>query len=186
MGESSVETIDVGKRIKSIRKRKQLTLQEVSEKSGVSATAISAIERNVSSPTVNTLAAIGRALGESLSSLLGEGEIEYVVTRASNRERLATEIRDAEFLGLAAGMPAPRFHPKLCVLSPGGSSGEEFVNHQEDDFFFVIRGSLEMEIGGSPVRLEGGDCLYLRANTAFRWKNASDREESEFLIVSAS
>ena len=59
-----VGAINVGKRIKSIRKRKNLTLQEVSENSGMSASAISAIERNVSSPTVNTLVAIGRALGE--------------------------------------------------------------------------------------------------------------------------
>ncbi|UCD46341.1 MAG: helix-turn-helix transcriptional regulator [Deltaproteobacteria bacterium] len=181
-----METIDVGKRIKSIRKRKHLTLQEVSEKSGMSATAISAIERNVSSPTVNTLAAIGRALGESLSSLLGEAEIEYVVTRASNRERLATEIREVELQGLAAGVPGQRFHPKLLILKPGGNSGEDFVNHPGDDFFFVIRGALEMEIGGTPVRLEEGDTLYVRGNTAFRWRNPSDREGTELLVVSAS
>ena len=57
-----METINVGKRIKSIRKRKGLTLQELAEKSGISATAISAIERNVSSPTVNTLAGIARVV----------------------------------------------------------------------------------------------------------------------------
>ncbi len=181
-----VGAINVGKRIKSIRKRKNLTLQEVSQNSGMSATAISAIERNVSSPTVNTLAAIGRALGESLSSLLGETEIEYVVTRASNRERLATEIQEVEFQGLASGVPGQRFHPKLCILKPGGNSGEDFVNHQGDDFFFVIRGALEMEIGGTSVRLEEGDTLYVRGNTAFRWRNASDREGTEILVVSAS
>ena len=181
-----VGAINVGKRIKSIRKRKNLTLQEVSQNSGMSATAISAIERNVSSPTVNTLAAIGRALGESISSLLGEGEIGYVVTRASDRERLATEIREVEFQGLAAGVPGQRFHPKLCILKPGGNSGEDFINHQGDDFFFVIRGALEMEIGGTSVRLEEGDTLYVRGNTAFRWRNASDREGTEILVVSAS
>ena len=181
-----VGAINVGKRIKSIRKRKNLTLQEVSQNSGMSATAISAIERNVSSPTVNTLAAIGRALGESLSSLLGETEIEYVVTRASNRERLATEIQEVEFQGLASGVPGQRFHPKLCILKPGGNSGEDFINHQGDDFFFVIRGALEMEIGGTSVRLEEGDTLYVRGNTAFRWRNASDREGTEILVVSAS
>ncbi|HBX43404.1 MAG TPA: hypothetical protein DEH27_06245 [Deltaproteobacteria bacterium] len=181
-----VGAINVGKRIKSIRKRKNLTLQEVSQNSGMSATAISAIERNVSSPTVNTLAAIGRALGESLSSLLGETEIEYVVTRASDRERLATEIREVEFQGLASGVPGQRFHPKLCILKPGGNSGEDFINHQGDDFFFVIRGALEMEIGGTSVRLEEGDTLYVRGNTAFRWRNASDREGTEILVVSAS
>src|SRR3970282_2313539 len=78
----------------SHRRRKED--QEVSEKSGMSATAISAIERNVSSPTVTTLVAIGRALGESLSSLLGEAEIEYVVTPAANLERLATDIPNVD------------------------------------------------------------------------------------------
>ncbi len=184
-GESVVATIDVGKRIKSIRKRKNLTLQAVSEKSGMSATAISAIERNVSSPTVNTLAAIGRALGESISSLVGEGEIGYVVTRASNRERLATEIREAEFQSLAAGVPGQRIHPKLCILKPEAKSGEDFVNHPGDEFFFVIRGALDMEIGGTSVRLEGGDTCYVRGNTSFRWRNAPDREETELLVVSA-
>lgn len=181
-----METIDVGKRIKSIRKRKNLTLQEVSEKSGMSATAISAIERNVSSPTVSTLAAIGRALGESLSSLLGETDIEYVVTRAAGRERLASDIRNVDFQSLASGVPNQRFHPRLCLLKPGANSGEDFVNRPGDDFFFVIRGSLEMDVQGTSVRLEEGDSLYFRGSTSYRWKNPSDGEETHLLIVSAA
>jgi transcriptional regulator with XRE-family HTH domain len=181
-----LETIDVGKRIKSIRKRKNLTLQEVSEKSGMSATAISAIERNVSSPTVTTLAAIGRALGESLSSLLGEAEIEYVLTRAASREHLATSIRDVDFMSLASGVPGQRFHPKLSILKPGANSGQDFSNHQGDDFFFVIRGALELEINGTAVRLEEGDSLYFRGSTPYRWKNASDQGETQLLVVSTS
>ena len=181
-----METIDVGKRIKSIRKRKNLTLQEVSEKSGMSATAISAIERNVSSPTVATLAAIGRALGESLSSLLGEADIEYVVTRAATRERLASDIRNVEFQSLASGIPNQRFQPKLCILRPGANSGEDFINRLEDDFFLVIRGSLEVDVHGTSLRLDEGDCVYFRGNTPYRWKNVSEHEETEFLIVSSA
>jgi transcriptional regulator with XRE-family HTH domain len=182
----SVETIDVGKRIKSIRKRKNLTLQEVSEKSGMSATAISAIERNVSSPTVYTLASIGRALGESLSSLLGEAEVEYVVTRVANREKLATDIPGSDFLSLVAAVPGRRFHPKLCVLKPGANSGEDFINHQGEEFFFVLRGAAEWEVDGTSLRLEEGDSLYFRENTLYRLKNATDQGETHLLVVTAS
>jgi transcriptional regulator with XRE-family HTH domain len=178
-----VETIEVGKRIKSIRKKKNL-LQEVSEKSGMSATAISAIERNVSSPTVTTLAAIGRALGESLSSLLGEAEIEYILTRASDRKRLATNIRNVEFQSLASGVPGQRFHPVLSILKPGASSGEDYVNHQGDEFFFLIRGALEVESNGASVLLGEGDSLYFRGNTPYRWRNMSDQEDTQLMIVS--
>lgn len=151
----------------------------------MSATAISAIERNVSSPTVNTLASIGKALGESLSSLLGEAEIEYVTTRASGRKRLAVDIRNAEFESLASGLPGQRFHPMLGALQPGASSGDDYVNHQGDDFFFVIKGALEVDMNGTRVLLEEGDSLYFRGNTPYRWKNAADGE-TELLIVTTS
>ena len=180
-----METIDVGKLIKSARKRKGLTLQELAGKSGISATAISAIERNVSSPTVNTLSGIARALGESLSALLGENEISYVLTRAGNRERLATEIRNVEFLSLASGIPGQRFLPKMSVLQPGASSGEDYVTHRGEEFLFVVKGQLEVELNGQASRLEEGDSLYFRSDTPYRWRNIADRE-TQILVVSAA
>jgi transcriptional regulator with XRE-family HTH domain len=178
-------TLDIGKRIKSIRKKKSLTLQELSEKSGISATAISAIERNVSSPTVSTLSNIGRALGESLSTLLGEVEIQYVLTRAGERKKVATDIRGVDFQSLASGIPGQKFHPMLSILNPGATSGEDYVNHRSDDFFFVIQGGLEMELGGEFVRLAEGDSLYCPSNTPYRWKNATG-DETHLLIVSTA
>jgi transcriptional regulator with XRE-family HTH domain len=177
--------IDVGNRIKSIRKRKGLTLQDLSEKSGMSATAISAIERNVSSPTVNTLASIGKALGESLSSLLGEADIAYVVTRADGRERPATLARGADLQSLAAGVPGQRFQPMIGVLAPGATSGDGLVNHRGDDFLFVLKGALDVESNGNTIRLGEGDSVYLRENTPYRWKNAAAGETQIILVSTA-
>ncbi len=177
--------IDVGSRIKSIRKRKGLTLQDLSDKSGMSATAISAIERNVSSPTVNTLASIGKALGESLSSLLGETEIAYVVTRAGERERPATQARGIDLQNLAAGVPGQRFFPTIGILAPGATNGEDPVNRHGDDFIFVMKGVLEVESSGDTIRLEEGDSLYFRENTPYRWRNAS-QGETQIVLVSAA
>src|SRR3989337_2975118 len=101
-------------------------------------------------------------------------------------ERLATDIPNVDFQSLAHGVPGQRFHPKLGILKPGANSGEDFVNHQGDGFFLVIRGALEMEINGTSVRLEEGDSLYVRGNTPYRWKNASGQEETHLLVVSAS
>lgn len=176
--------IDVGKRIKSIRKRKGLTLQDLSGKSGMSATAISAIERNVSSPTVNTLASIGKALGESLSNLLGESEVRYTVTRADDRKPMATGIRNAEFQSLGAGVPGQQFRPMVCTLMPGSSSGDDFLNHPGDDFIHVLQGVLEVEMNGDSLRLETGDSLYCRANTPYRWKNGGNGETRLLVVAS--
>lgn len=176
--------IDVGKRIKSIRKRKGLTLQDLSGKSGMSATAISAIERNVSSPTVNTLASIGKALGESLSTLLGESEVRYIVTRADSRTQVAADVRNADFLSLGSGIPGQHFRPMLCILKPGSTSGHDYLNHPGDEFFHILQGALEVEMNGETLRLAEGDSLYCRANVPFRWKN-SGSGETRLLVVAS-
>lgn len=180
--------VDVGKRIKSIRKRKNLTLQEVSENSGMSATAISAIERNVSSPTVNTLVAIGRALGESLTSLLGENEIRYFVSRAGARKQQASDNRNVDIQTLAGEVPGRRIHPVVNIIRPEASSGEDFINHQGDDLLFVVDGTLEVDVDGAvlPILLEKGDSVYLRGGTPYRWKNPAGQEETHLLVVSTS
>ena len=177
--------VDLGKRIKSIRKRKGLTLQDLSEKSGMSATAISAIERNVSSPTVNTLSSLGKALGESLSFLLGEAEIAYVVTRADGRERPATQARGIDLQNLASGVPGQRFHPMIGLLAPGATSGDELIAHHGDDFLFVIKGMLDVETNGDVIHLGEGDSVYLRESTPYCLRNTS-AEESHIVLVSAA
>lgn len=183
--ETQVESIDVGKRIKSIRKKNGLTLQELAEKSGISATAISAIERNVSSPTVSTLACIGKALAESLSSLLGEVEIKYALTRAGDRRKLATGIRNVDFQSLASGIPGQKFHPMLSTLKPDATSGDDFINHRAEDFLFIIRGGLEVELNGEKIRLSEGDSLYFTGNIPYRWRNSGEGE-TQLLVVSTS
>ncbi len=177
-----MERIDIGRRIKSIRKRKGLTLQELAEISSVSATAISAIERNVSSPTVNTLTSIGKALGESLSSLLGETEIRYVLTRNGERRQLAAGIRGARFASLGSGLPGQRFLPMISVLPPGATSGEDYVNHAGEEFFFVLHGTLGVETNGDNLVLSEGDSLYIANGTPYRYNNPAE-ETAEVLVV---
>jgi transcriptional regulator with XRE-family HTH domain len=176
------ERIDIGGRIKSIRKRKGLTLQDLAEKSSVSATAISAIERNVSSPTVNTLANIGRALGESVSARLGETEVRYVLTRTGERPALATGIHGARFASLGSGLPGQRFVPMISLVPPGATSGEDYVNHPGEEFFFVLHGTLDVETNGDKLVLAEGDSLYLANGTPYRYVNRA-RDAAEILVV---
>ncbi|EHA1126825.1 helix-turn-helix transcriptional regulator [Vibrio navarrensis] len=57
-----VASIIVGKKIKEIRKKKSLTIQELAEISGVSEGHVSRLENGLKSPTISTLEKLANAL----------------------------------------------------------------------------------------------------------------------------
>ena len=61
------QAIQLGNRLSLLRKRKSMTLDELSAKSGVSKSILSHIERDLSNPTVTTITRIAEALNEKLS-----------------------------------------------------------------------------------------------------------------------
>ena len=68
----------VGKRIKEIRKKKKLTLRELSKKADISISFISDIENGRSNPSLERLKSIAAALDTPVSVLLGESVSDEV------------------------------------------------------------------------------------------------------------
>lgn len=66
--------MNLGKRIKTIRKQNKITLQQISESTGLSQPFISEIEREIKSPSIETLSKICSALGITLGELFSLGE----------------------------------------------------------------------------------------------------------------
>ena len=77
---------DFGLRLKAIRKAKRISQSELSEKSQISQTNISKLERGASSPTIYTAQQLANALGVKLSDLMGPPPQVYE-TVLTERER---------------------------------------------------------------------------------------------------
>jgi len=176
-----METNDIGKRIKNCRKRKGLTLQELAERSSVSATAISAIERNVSSPTVNTLASIGRPL-ENPVGAVGETETRYVLTRRGNGRRWRRSPAElsakAWFRHPVATVPAGPRNPRA-----GSGKRDGYLNRQGEDFLLVLRGALNVDADGASLPSRKGRAVP-RKRSPYRWSNGSEGETLLLLVSS--
>ena len=63
---------DIGKRIKSLRNKKRITLESLAAETGFTKGYLSKVETSEKAPPVSTLGSIARALGVSISILLGE------------------------------------------------------------------------------------------------------------------
>ena len=83
-----VAELQLGTRIRAIRQARRLTLRDVAERSGVTESFLSQVERDVTSPSIATVQRIARALDVSIAQLFAEEPATGRVVRREARRRI--------------------------------------------------------------------------------------------------
>src|SRR5262245_54643494 len=83
--------MQLGKKIRDLRCRRGLTVQQLAEASGLSKGFISQVENDRTSPSLATLRDLARALETSVAYLVVEEEQAPYVVRESQRPRLQND-----------------------------------------------------------------------------------------------
>ncbi len=173
----------VGAELKALRTRRGLGLRELAARSGVSHSAISLIERDRMSPSVDTLGAILGALGTTLSSFFAEltsGQPSRPFYRAEELVEIGRSDRVSYRL---VGMDYPnRRMLMLAERYAPGAATEARVTHRAEEAGIVTRGAVEVAVGDRTMVLRAGDAYYFDSQQPHRFRNV-DPGVSE--IVSA-
>lgn len=181
----SDEAPKVGARIRALRSERDLSLRGLADQSGVSANAISRIERGESSPTVSSLHRLARALGVHITQLFDAGpERATVVMRSQERPRSRVEGVVVESLG--TGLRGQRLGPFLMTLMPGTSAGGQAVSHPGEEFAYCVEGEVEYRVGEEWYRLSPGDSLLFRATQPHAWRNPGTEQAVLLLVIQTS
>ncbi len=180
--------MQIGEKVRALRLRNRITLNELSEKSRVSKSLLSQIERNISIPTVTKLQQIAEAFHVPMSSLLPEtdtpGETSFGDQKTMNSNRI-TVIRRERRKKLV--MPWGGLYEMLCpdlrhkiefiyIHYPVGTRAEEFYSHEGEECGVVLGGKFRGIIGDETVVLEVGDSIYYDSSIPHRWENAGEIE----------
>lgn len=168
----------IGPKIRQLRRQKDLSLQQLAERSGVSAAAIHKIERNGMVPTITTLMKVAGALNRSVAYFVDEHEGEprtVVVTRARERRPVFTSKRGLALDGISG--PYGRFFMAgaVAIVEPGATSGPRPMEHPGEELVLVLDGTLVFEIEGEEHALRRGDALHFRTDRPHRWRNPGTR-----------
>lgn len=180
----------LGANLRRLRRDRRLTLEALAERSGVSRSMISKVERGESQPTTPVLGRLAEALAVGISGLVGAfpgerpaGDAAAIVLR---RARQAA-FRDPEtgFVRRSASPPRPGARIDIAhnELPPAGRSGE-FVAHDGDveEHVIVLAGRLRVLLDDRAHDLEVGDVLWFRAGVSHRFENRG-RGRCAYLIV---
>jgi transcriptional regulator with XRE-family HTH domain len=171
-------TIEVGERIKALREDKRISLRLLAKRSGISANALSLIERGKTSPTVTTLVAVARAFNVPIHEFFSDGDRGkgFVVYRkAASRQAGAIE-------PIAADLKGQNLNPLFLRLGPDDRFRKDLVFHPGDEFVYCLSGEVECEIDADKVRLSPGDAVTFKAEMPHRILGISP-SGSDVLVV---
>ncbi len=176
-------SLDVGTHLKAVRQMYGLSQRELAKRAGVTNGLISLIEQNRVSPSVSSLKKVLDGIPMALADFFtldlgGKPQVFFP------REELANIGTEDVALRLVGGRLAKR---SMSILheryAPGADTGEEMLTHAGEEGGVIVKGKIEVTVGGEARVLGVGDAYYFKSSMPHRFRNIG-REECE--IVSAS
>ncbi|MCY0150106.1 helix-turn-helix domain-containing protein [Hoeflea sp. G2-23] len=161
----------IGTNLKALRLRRHLSMRDLAQRSGISHTTISLIERDRISPTVDTLQAVLDALGSRLSEFLGgltEGSGSPFYPADDTPEIGNPETISYRLIGLNHPYRAFQFLRETYAV--GADSGE-LLSHVAQEAGCVVSGAIELTVGNQCRVLHKGDGYYFDSRELHRFRN---------------
>ncbi|WP_059013284.1 helix-turn-helix domain-containing protein [Streptomyces specialis] len=163
----------LAERLAGLRGEHGWSLDELAERSGVSRSTLSRLERGEISPTAALLGKLCSVYGRTMSRLLMEVEREpFGVVRAARQAVWRDE--EAGFVRRSVSPPHAGLRGEVIegVLEPGADVPYDGppVPGLEHHVWVLAGGPLEIRVGDEDHRLAAGDCLRFRLWGASRYR----------------
>ncbi len=149
--------MNIGDKLKLLRQQKNLTQEEMADRCELSKGFISQVERDLASPSIQTLADMLECLGVSLQSFFSDTQNEKIVF--SKDDMFVKE--DEEFLKgditwLVPSAQKNTMEPILISLGENGQS-QEIPPHEGEEFGYVLQGNITLIIGEKSYKVNQGE-----------------------------
>ncbi len=165
-------SVNVGSRLRSLREDRKTSIRGLARKSGLSANALSMIERGKTSPSVSTLYKLADALEIPITAFFGEEVEKNAIVFLKADERTRVPFQRGTWEGLGGENFIGRLEPFVLTLESGANSGMHTMIHTGHEFVFCLRGQLEYQIEDEFYILDPGDSLIFSAHLRHRWRNS--------------
>jgi transcriptional regulator with XRE-family HTH domain len=177
-------SVDVSARLRELREARGVSMRTLATRSGLSANALSMIERGKTSPSVSTLYKLAGALGVSITAFFGVENEKKQVVFLKHDERTRLPFTRGMFEALGGENFVGRVEPFMLTMESGSSCGPHDIVHSGHEFVFCLRGQLDYTVEKETFRLEPGDSLLFASKLRHRWKNPSTNVTNALIIIS--
>lgn len=163
----------LGASLRALRRARRLSVRDVAEATGISASFLSLVETGRSDITIGRLTRLVEFFGVSLIDLLpAQPTADARIVRHREQRRLHSEEEGIDIFLLVPDTQRAMM-PMLLSFEPGASLAE-YGRHPGEEWVHVLEGQLSLELeGDEPRTLAAGDSAYYSASHPHSFRNAA-------------
>lgn len=167
----------IGRRIKSFRTRKKMTLDQLANETGYSTDYLKQIENAEEMPPVGTLLQISRALNIDSGDLLKDQQ-----ARDQRADAYAKRTQNYAYTTLTPGAEHKHLKAFRILVKAGQAHKGVGYQHEGEEFVYVLKGRIEVTVGEHLNRLEENQSLHFNSGVQHHMRNNAD-VDAELLVV---
>jgi quercetin dioxygenase-like cupin family protein/ribosome-binding protein aMBF1 (putative translation factor) len=169
--------VNVGERVKQVREDRDLTLQDISQRTDLDVAFLEQIENGNVAPPLGIVIKLAKALDLKMGYFIsGEEDRPYTIVRKNDRKVVSRySSKKGKYYGYGYESLAPHkkdrhMEPFLVSLEPS-KADEERSAHDGQEFIYVLEGAMEVRLGEEVYVLEPGDSIYYDSTVPHLVKN---------------
>jgi transcriptional regulator with XRE-family HTH domain len=185
-----VEKLHIGRKIRDLRKKAHLILQDISDRTGLSKPLLSQIEKGMVSPPIATLLKISKALDLNISYFFQSDGSEARITLVRRKESRAVDSRyfgreesGYYYEALAYKKAQKYMEPFLVEFKRKKAEKLSFLSHEGEEFLYVLQGTLEFTTEEQKFILYEGDSLYFESSIPHAYRALENRNAKALTVV---
>jgi len=154
---------EIAKKFRELRNAQNLTLKELSEKTGLSISFLSQVERGTSSLAITSLKRISDAFNVPITYFFESINNPTYHVKIKDYQPFRIEGRSAEYCRLSGEFPGRTLEPLFVVLDPGYNQTQVF-NHPGEEFYYVLEGAVVFTVDGKEFLVKAGESIHYPSN----------------------
>lgn len=178
--------MEIGKKLKDLRLQKNLTQEELGERTDLTKGYISQLENNLSSPSLETFFAILEVLGTTPKDFFASEKMNQpVVYTKKDGTVFQDEEKGYTMTWLIPDSNDKELEPVMISLESHGEY-KRFPPSMSETFGYVLNGTIELQIGEKKYSAKKGQSFYYEATKTHQIRNTSDKRAQLLLVVTDS
>lgn len=167
--------MEFGYKIRKLRQDKNISIEQLSQMTGLSTGLISQVERDITGLSVSALWKIAKSLNVNINYFFDETEEESCIVKKDKRKKIILPDSKVTYELLNPNLKG-KIEYLLVELEAGEYNTKDLISHDGEECGYIIKGTLVVRVADKEYILNEGDSIYFNSTVPHRYINGGSEK----------